>query len=102
MAHSHLRQVAKSVAPINLHISLQNLERYQKAIMFKPYSCGDHLDVEVEINSTGGYMIAHVFRFAQADLNLWQSHPEVGRHRNLQTHSGFRILSKRSRSLSLI
>lgn len=48
--------------------------------MFKPYSCGDHLDVEVEINSTGGYMIAHVFRFAQADLNLWQSHPEVERH----------------------
>lgn len=43
--------------------------------MFKPYSCGEHLDTEVETNSTGGYMIAHVFRFAQADLTLQQSHP---------------------------
>lgn len=47
--------------------------------MFKPYSCGEHLDTEVEINSTGGYMIAHVFRFAQADSNLWQSHPDWSR-----------------------
>lgn len=40
--------------------------------MFKPYSWGEHLDTEVEINRTGGYVIAHVFRLAQADLNLWQ------------------------------
>lgn len=72
MAHSHLRQVAKSVASINLHISPPNLDCYQKAIMFKPYSWGEHLDTEVEINRTGGYVIAHVFRLAQADLNLWQ------------------------------
>lgn len=43
--------------------------------MFKPYSCGEHLDTEVEINSTGGYMTAHVFRFAQAHLTLQQSYP---------------------------
>lgn len=47
--------------------------------MFKPYSCGEHLDTEVEINSAGGYMIAHVFRFAQADSNLRQSHPDWSR-----------------------
>lgn len=76
MARSHLRQVAKSVASINLHISPPNLEHYQKAIMFKPYSCGEYLDNEVEINSTGRYIIAHVSRFAQADLILWQSHAD--------------------------
>lgn len=80
MAHSHLRQVAKFVASINLHISPPpNLEHYQKAIMFKPYSCGEHLDTEVEINRTGGYMTAHVFRLAQTDLNLWQSLPDQSR-----------------------